>query len=202
MPTVRPDGADDPATWDRAADTFDQLADHGLREPATRRAWESLLLPLLGTAPRSVADLGCGTGTLAGLLAEAGHGVIAVDFSRAMLTVAGAKAQAPHRALLYVQGDVGDPPLAASRYDVVLCRHVLWALPDADAALAAWTRLLRPGGMLLLIEGRWRGGVGLTADHCSTLVHSHRQHTEIRPLNDRALWGGPIEDERYLLISR
>jgi 2-polyprenyl-3-methyl-5-hydroxy-6-metoxy-1,4-benzoquinol methylase len=55
--------------WDREALTFDDAADHGLRDPTIRRAWADLLLPLAGDPGRRVADLGCGTGTLSVLLA-------------------------------------------------------------------------------------------------------------------------------------
>src|SRR5687768_4542510 len=58
--------------WDREAQTFDEAADHGLADPDCREAWRSLLLEHLPPAPARVADLGCGTGTLALLLAEVG----------------------------------------------------------------------------------------------------------------------------------
>ena len=67
--------------WDREAETFDAAADHGLSDPACRAAWRSLLLEHLPPAPARVADLGCGTGTLALLLAEEGYEVTGVDFS-------------------------------------------------------------------------------------------------------------------------
>lgn len=38
--------------------------------------------------------------------------------------------------------------------DQVLLAH----LPDAPTAVAAWLRLLLPGGALMLIEGRWHTG--------------------------------------------
>ena len=90
---------------------------------------------------------------------------------------------------------------------MVLARHVLWALPDADAALAAWIRLLLPGGTLLLIEGRWASadggpGAGLTAREAGRAVLRHRADATITVLDDPALWGAPVTDERYLLISR
>lgn len=45
-------------------------------------------------------------------------------------------------------------------FDVVLGRHVRWALPDATAALDCWMALLKPGGWLVLIEGFWHTGAG------------------------------------------
>jgi hypothetical protein len=73
---------------------------------------------------------------------------------------------------------------------------------DPSAALGRWVRLLRPGGRLVLVEGRWGTGGGLTADECRGLVLRHRSSAEVRPLSDSpALWGGPVDDERYLLSS-
>ena len=75
----------DPAYWDGQADAFDDEPDHGLRDPATREAWRRLLAEALPPPPADVLDLGCGTGTLSLLLAEAGHRVIGMDFSPAMV---------------------------------------------------------------------------------------------------------------------
>lgn len=99
-------------------------------------------------------------------------------------------------------GDAAAPPLAEGAYDVVLCRHVLWALPDPAGAVGRWTGLLTPGGRLVLVEGRWGTGAGIGAEECSALVRQHRVEADLRPLRDPALWGGPVDDERYLLLSR
>ena len=90
-----------------------------------------------------VADLGCGTGTLSLLLADEGHRVDGVDFSPAMVARSLAKAE-ERRDVRFVVGDAAAPPLDRGAYDVVLCRHVLWALPDPAAALRRWVDLLAP----------------------------------------------------------
>ena len=54
--------------------------------------------------------------------------------------------------------DAAAPRLAPASYDVVLARHVVWALPDPAAALRAWVDLLAPGGRLVLVEGFWSTG--------------------------------------------
>jgi 2-polyprenyl-3-methyl-5-hydroxy-6-metoxy-1,4-benzoquinol methylase len=51
-----------------------------------------LILPLMPKPCATVADLGCGTGSLAVLLASAGHEVHGLDFSGQMVEAAKAKA--------------------------------------------------------------------------------------------------------------
>lgn len=190
------------ALWDGQAATFDEEADHGLRDPVVRAAWSALLLPLIPTAPATVADLGCGTGSLAVLLAEVGHDVRGVDVSSRMIDVARQKAATAGVSVRLEQGDAAVPAYEPATCDVVLARHVLWALPDPDAVLARWVRLLRPEGVLILIEGRWSTGGGISAADCQALVLEQRQEARLQRLDDPALWGRHIDDERYLIVSR
>jgi hypothetical protein len=81
-------------------------------------------------------------------------------------------------------------------------RHVTWALPEPAAAIRHWAALLRPGGRLVLVEGHWSTGAGLTARALTDLVHPVIPDVEVQPLTDPALWGGPITDERYVLVAR
>lgn len=188
-----------PQLWDAEAADFDTPADHGLRDPAVRAAWRALLLEHLPPAPARVADLGCGTGTLSLLLAEEGYAVDGVDFSPAMVALARAKLGA--RAGV-VEGDASDPPLAAAAYDVVLCRHVLWALPHRPTVLRRWLELLAPGGTLLLVEGFWGTGAGLRPAEVEALVRGAGGTPRVVPLSGRDdLWGREVEDERYLVVS-
>jgi SAM-dependent methyltransferase len=192
----------DRAFWDEQAAAFDEEPDHGLRDPAVREAWAELLARLLPPPPADVADLGCGTGSLAVLLGEAGHRVRGLDLSERMVDAARAKAAAAGVDVDLRVGDAAAPPYPRGSADVVLARHVLWALPDPAAALGRWTRLLRPGGRLVLVEGRWSTGAGLTADECRGLVLRHRGEALVERLDDPALWGRATRDERYALLSR
>jgi ubiquinone/menaquinone biosynthesis C-methylase UbiE len=89
----------------------------------------------------------------------------------------------------------------ADSFDVVLARHMLWAMPDIDAVLNRWTRLLKPRGVLILIEGRWHTGVGLTAAQAERAVRRHRTEVTVTALSSPLLWGDLVTDERYLLVS-
>ncbi len=194
------------ALWDAEAATFDEAPDHGLLDADVRGAWRDLLLGVLPASPADVVDLGCGTGTLAVLMAEHGYAVDALDFSPAMVRLASAKlaAAAPRvRDLVTVrEGDAGDPGLAPASVDVVLCRHVLWALPDPAQVVRRWVAALRPGGRLVLVEGDWSTGAGLTAARCAEIVGESCTRVEVRRLPDPRLWGREITDERYLVVAR
>jgi SAM-dependent methyltransferase len=189
--------------WDDAADRFDDEPDHGLRDPQVRDAWAIRLRSWLPAAPSDVLDLGCGTGSLALLAALDGHRVTAVDRSermiaRARVKLAGTGAQA-------VVGDATLPPVGSRRFDVVLVRHVLWALPDRAAVLRDWTRLLRPGGRLVLVEGRWGtvSPAGIAADTLARLAAGLGGSTTIHQLGPHSeLWGREVADERYAAVVR
>ena len=186
--------------WDNEAATFDDAADHGLHDESVRAAWRELLLARLPATPARVADLGCGTGTLSLLLADEGYAVDGVDFSPEM--VRRAQAKAGSRAdVRFVVADAAAPPLQPSTYDVVLCRHVLWAMPDPEAALRTWADVLAPGGRLVLVEGRWFNDAGLSSADSVALLAAVGRAAEVTPLPDARYWGRQIDDERYLVVS-
>ena len=63
-------------------------------------------------------------------------------------------------------------------------------------------RAATPSGRLLLVEGRWSTGGGLAAAEVARLVGTVRQEADVVQLTDPALWGGPVDDERFLVLSR
>jgi SAM-dependent methyltransferase len=136
------------------------------------------------------------------LLGEAGHRVCGVDLAPRMVAAARGKAAAAGVPAEFVVGDAATPPWAPGTFDVVLSRHVLWAMQDPEEALRRWLELLRPGGVLLLVEGRWRTGAGLSSADVIELLCRHRSEATVEQLDDPILWGRAIDDERYLLTSR
>lgn len=184
--------------WDLEAASFDDEPDHGLANADTRAAWRELLLGVLPPAPARIADLGCGTGTLTRLLVDEGYSVDGLDFSPEMITRARVKVPEAD----FVVADAAAPPFETGAYDVVLSRHVLWALPDPVAGFASWVDLLKPQGTVVLIEGSWMTGAGLTAVEAEAIVRTVRKDATVRHLPESVYWGKVIEDERYLLVSR
>ena len=189
------------AEWDVQAATFDSEPDHGLLDPKVRGAWTDLIVPLMPPAPAAILDIGCGTGSLSVLLAQAGHQVRGIDFSEKMIAVARAKADAAGVAARFDVDDAQALSVDPESFDVVLGRHILWALPDPAAALPRWIAALRDPGLLMLVEGHWSTGAGMPAEACKRLLEPHRHEITITDLDNPDLWGKPITDERYLVVS-
>ena len=214
--TDQPAGTDGTSTaeirryWDDFAAEYDSYPDHGLLDSDTRSAWKDLLRTGLPTTPSVVADLACGTGTMSVLMAELGHRVSGVDLSAEMVRLAQAKA-APHGSAIDVQqGDAGDPPFEPGTFDVVFARHILWTLPDPTEALRRWAALLRPGGRMVLVEGRWGlesaadkpalpWSAGVPSEELAAVVGELVGECTVVQLTDSVYWGKDIEHERYLL---
>jgi ubiquinone/menaquinone biosynthesis C-methylase UbiE len=141
--------------WDRRASTFDDAIGHSLVSDEQCKAWLDLLSRLAGLAPRRVLDVGCGTGFLAFRFAELGHTVTGIDLSPQMIDRARRKAEQAGRQIDFRVGDAAALDCADETYDLVVARHVIWNLPDPERGVAEWLRVLRPGGRLGLIEGKW-----------------------------------------------
>ncbi|MDJ0343122.1 class I SAM-dependent methyltransferase [Streptomyces sp. H10-C2] len=189
--------------WDAAAERFDDEPDHGLRNPGIRAAWDERLRSWLPGGASDVLDLGCGTGSLTLLAARQGHRVTAVDLSPRMVEQARRKLDGTGARVL--EGDAAEPPVEAGQFDVVLVRHVLWTLRDPAEVLRHWARLLRPGGRMVLIEGRWGdiSPVGIAADALAELAAPLAGHIRVEQLaHDPALWGKAVHDERYAAVVR
>jgi hypothetical protein len=75
-------------------------------------------------------------------------------------------------------------------------------MPDPDEALVRWINLLAPSGILLLVEGLWSTGAGMSAAQVCDLVLHNRAHVEVTKLDDASFWGGPTQDERFIVVSR
>jgi demethylmenaquinone methyltransferase / 2-methoxy-6-polyprenyl-1,4-benzoquinol methylase len=136
-------------------DTFNHLATLGqdfLWRP--RAVWE---LARWHRAPvRDVLDIGCGTGSLARLLAIRfpGARVVGVDFSDAMVRRAReatprARGRSPAG---FAVAHVGRLPFADATFDVAASAFVARNLVDLRACFAELHRVLRPGGALLTLE--------------------------------------------------
>ncbi|MSR41633.1 MAG: metalloregulator ArsR/SmtB family transcription factor [Phycisphaerales bacterium] len=101
----------------------------------------------------SIADLGCGTGELAAELAPLVKRVVAIDRESAMLEAARARlVEFPNATVRHGDFLTGEGCGRARSFDAATMSLVLHHLPDPTEALKAAARMLRKGGVLLVID--------------------------------------------------
>jgi ArsR family transcriptional regulator len=108
---------------------------------------------MLGLLPDewTVADLGCGTGTLAAELAMQVKQVIGVDQSPPMLKAARKRTENLPNVDLR-KGSILALPIDDHSCDAAIFLLVLTYVPDPQAAIREAVRILKPGGRLLLVD--------------------------------------------------
>jgi ubiquinone/menaquinone biosynthesis C-methylase UbiE len=149
------------AHWDRRAAGFDEDFGHSIRTAGERAAWDRILdLVLPRARALDALDVGCGTGFLSFELAARGHRVTGVDFAPAMLAQARAKATARGVTIRFEEGDAEQLRFPPASFDLVISRHLLWTLAHPEAAIDEWTRVLQPGGRLVIVDGQFDAGAG------------------------------------------
>jgi demethylmenaquinone methyltransferase/2-methoxy-6-polyprenyl-1,4-benzoquinol methylase len=138
-------GPGDVRFFDRIARLYDRAAPRTDPEPL----WAGLARA--DRPVERVLDLAGGTGRAARAVSAPGTGwrvpdAVVVDASAPMLR------RAAGRGTAAVRGDAGRLPLRESSVDAVVVLDALHHLPDPAAALVEATRVLRPGGVLVIRE--------------------------------------------------
>ena len=129
--------------------------DAGVRLTMRERLWRPLIVDAIADrAPKTVVDVGCGTGALsipiAARLPKAR--IIGIDGDPQVLDIARGKPGA--EAVEWREGLAGALPIEDSQVDVVVTSLVLHHLPLATKRelLADAHRVLRPGGRLIVAD--------------------------------------------------
>ncbi len=141
------------------AETYDNSLLHRFMfQPSYRmflqelQAWRGAI-----TEPFDLLDIGCGTGSLAAMLALSPlpASVVGLDYSPAMCNVADRKARQAHIAdgVRFVSADSEHLPFADASFDVVTCSNSFHHYPHQQAVVHDIRRVLRPGGRFMLIDG-------------------------------------------------
>ena len=187
--------------WDNEALLFDNEPDHGLTDTAVLAAWTALVRSWQPTPPAKILDIGCGTGSLSVVLARLGHQVTGIDLSPKMIAQAVKKAARANLDIRFQVMEATNPQFASQQFNGIVCRHLLWALPNLQEVLQNWLNLLQPGGRLLLIEGRWSTGGGLQSKEIVAALPPSLQQVSVMELShDARFWGKEVDDERYAIM--
>ena len=131
-----------------------------LREEMFGRASHLQALPALLDPEWAVADLGCGTGQVSAALAPFVRRIAAVDRSGEMLQTARRRLR-DFRNVSVSRGELEAVPLSDAEFDAAVLILVLHHVANPGAALREATRILKPGGRLVV---------------CDMLPHDHEEY--------------------------
>lgn len=114
---------------------------------------DQLVRRVEGRKRARVLDLGCGAGHVTFAVAPLVREVVACDLSPEMLTtLAGAAGQRGLENVATRQGAAEDLPFSNGEFDVVLSRYSAHHWRDLGRGLAEARRVLRPGGILAVVD--------------------------------------------------
>lgn len=139
--------------FDRIAGRYDLL--NSLMTAGLHHRWRERAADCAGLGPGDAAlDVCCGTGDLALELAARvapGGRVVGCDFSEPMLDLAREKATGVE-GVRFEWADALELPYDAERFDAVTVGFGARNLSDLDRGVREMSRVLRPGGRLVILE--------------------------------------------------
>jgi ArsR family transcriptional regulator len=102
---------------------------------------------------RALLDIGTGTGRMLEILAPRAEHAVGIDTSREMLTIARVNLErAGLRNCSIRQGDMYQLPLPGASFDTVIIHQVLHYAERPAEAIQEASRVLRPGGRLVIVD--------------------------------------------------
>jgi ubiquinone/menaquinone biosynthesis C-methylase UbiE len=132
--------------WDKHSGSYDkQMGFFDRHVFGDSRTWAC------GQATGNVLEVAVGTG----LNLEAYPDDISltgIDWSDAMLDIARDRSRQLGRTATLQQADAHELPFDDASFDTVVCTFGLCAIPDHTRAITEMTRVLRPGGLLILVD--------------------------------------------------
>nr|BEL01499.1 class I SAM-dependent methyltransferase [Dehalococcoides mccartyi] len=140
--------------WSNGSEQYDKRTIGKLKEETD--VYRNALHSTLQGDNLKILDIGTGTGFLALMLAEMGHRVTGLDMTEGMMDKAKHHAEVDKLTIDFRLGDAESLPFDNGSFDAVVCRWVLWTLPDQTRALSEWSRVTKTGGQMLVFDGQWR----------------------------------------------
>jgi len=136
--------------FERAAKTYDEAA--VLQREVNHHLLERL--EYINHQPKTILDVGAGTGYATHALQKiySGSNLIALDIAYPMLSVARSRTQLMQRLkkkIKFINAEAEKLPLSDNSVDMVYSNLTVQWVNDLDLALREFTRVLKPGGMLL-----------------------------------------------------
>lgn len=127
-----------------------------IQELIGRRAAEDadFLLPHIRPGDR-LLDLGCGPGGITRGLAAAAAPAQTVGLDIEPRLLSRARDDAEGAPITWIRADATALPFADGAFDIVFAHTLLMHLAAPQRVLAEWARVLRPGGLMALVDADW-----------------------------------------------
>ena len=176
------------AYWTKRSDSFLEQRRAELHSPLAKRWLEEIgkYLPesVMEDASESqkespkrklrILDVGCGTGFFTILLAKQGYQVTGTDLTPDMIANSRVLAQEEGVDCEFQIMDAEHLSFRNESFDVVISRNLTWTLPEAAQAYKEWTRVLKPGGLLLNFDANY-GATNFAETSDLPENHAHNQ---------------------------
>jgi SAM-dependent methyltransferase len=183
------------STSTSSAATGDALADAAIHEkwvadyrtPEAQAfyemAFDDIVRRLDAPKDSTILDAGCGSCAKSVLLAARGFKVVGSDFSTDALGLAATTVRAHgHQGRITLrQGDLMALPFEDGQFQYIICWGVLMHVPQLERALAELTRVLAPGGVLVLSEGNMYSAQSLALRGLKRLIGRNRGEVRRTP---------------------
>lgn len=180
-----PPAGDHGALWDRVAPTYDWAM-----VPLERYWLTRLRSELIAKAVGNTVEVGIGTGVNLAWYPEQVQ-LVGVDSSPKMLQASARHAARLGRQIELQPGRADDLGLATHSVDTVVATLLMCSVPDVEATLAEFARVLVPGGRLLLLDHVESsvGALRLVQRLCDHLTVKTGERWRRRPLTQLAQAG-------------
>lgn len=146
---------------------------------------QRMLLPLTDWRGKraEVLDAGCGTGGLSRFLqhSEPDWSITGLDYSALACSLARERTNGT-----IVEGSITDLPFTNQNFDIVVCADVISQVEDASNALSEFSRVLRPGGMVVINVAAYEWMWSYHDDACET-KHRFRKSRLVQRMKDCGL---------------
>ena len=137
-----------------------------IRAPSLGRATECLVNEnplfrsllenmLVGTNYHNALDLGTGAGLMAIELARLGFETTAMDYNDDMLNEAFALSKKLGLDIEFIKGNIENPLIRNNSFDIIVAKDSVWNLEKPEDAYRRWKDILRPGGLLIIIDNNY-----------------------------------------------
>lgn len=143
--------------WDISSEDYNKCVYSEFQDEKQLTFWKTMLNSILGKkSGMKIIDIGTGPGFIATVLKEIGHEATGLDGSDEMLKFAKENARKRGLDINFIKGDACDLQIFEDEcFDAVISRNVVWTLPNLAQAFKEWQRIVKPGGRVIAICGKY-----------------------------------------------